>query len=67
MSSNRGAYPCEATVNRGEHAIGPVRLPMKAPNRFVEEFNLKYGKLGLAIEPISGAVIRREPVDEEPA
>ena len=52
MSSNRHAQPCEAYLKRDEDAVGPLRLPIKDPVRFINQFNRVYARLGLKILPI---------------
>ncbi|WP_182867633.1 hypothetical protein [Stieleria mannarensis] len=49
-SSNRTAVPCDAAIYRDDHPVGPMRLPIKEPASFVEEFNRLYRRAGIVIE-----------------
>lgn len=50
MSSSHRAVPTEeATLQRNDIAVGPMRLPSKEPSRFIEEFNRLYRSAGLII------------------
>ncbi len=52
-SSHRKVRPCDATVRRDGATVGPMRLPMKRANEFVEEFNDTYQMAGLRIVPLT--------------
>ena len=49
-SSNRPAGESDAAVFRGDQPVGPLRLPRKAKQDFIAEFNRIYGDAGLKID-----------------
>jgi hypothetical protein len=55
VSSNRHAQPCEAYLQREGDEVGPLRLPLKDPVRFINQFNRVYARLGLKILPAGEA------------
>jgi hypothetical protein len=58
--SSAGAMPppYDAVVYRDEHIVGPIRLPVMHPERFVEQFQKTYGRLGIRV---SSTVNENEP------
>lgn len=48
-SSNRALIPGDAAIYRNNHPIGPIRLPRKEPQSFVEQFNRLYQGTGIEI------------------
>ena len=48
-SSHRLPRECDAVVTSGLGKNSPLRLPMKTPEVFAEEFNRIYAAIGLAV------------------
>ena len=63
MTSSPGALPppYDAIVRRGDQGIGPVRLPLKEQQRFIEDFNRLYRHMGISVAEIESQ--RREDAD----
>lgn len=49
MSSPSKPYPCDAVVCRSGTVTGPIRLPMKDSQLFIDAFNRLYHGAGLSI------------------
>ena len=62
-SSNRGPGACDAIVSINNQQVGVIRLPENRANDFIDQFNRTYAEMGMALEPIPGAV--EEPADEQ--
>ena len=49
-SSNRGPLPCGGVLFLNDVPSGPIMLPEKHPDRFVQQFNQQYRSAGMRIE-----------------
>lgn len=49
MSSNRGIPPANAVIQIQGRTVGPMLLPAKDPELFIEQFNQTYRSIGLRI------------------
>jgi len=55
MSSPSQPQRCEAVVCHSGAATGPIRLPEKDSQRFIEAFNRVYCSAGLSISGLTSA------------
>ena len=77
MSSNRAIGTCDAVLHRQDRLVGPIALPHKDVQSFVQDFNATYQSIGLSIEaiattdqpadPIGGEVQSRRDASDVPA
>lgn len=78
MSSNRNIRICDAIISESPirnqtprkatataRNTGPVRLPLIAPEAFVEQFNQIYGAIGMRLTPVQSIPAEPQRTDGE--
>ena len=65
MSSPRTAVGPSGLIHRGEACVGPIQLPIKTPDAFLEEFNRCYRVVGLRVESYEIDVSEKSEVESQ--
>ena len=64
MSSPRSASEFDGVLRTQDVIVGPIKLPLYAPDDFVLEFNAMYGRIGLKIDSIADLLVQHSSVSE---